>query len=45
VLAAGFDGYRTEPIDRRTLARSIDAFLPPELRLPGAAPSSISERQ
>jgi two-component system cell cycle response regulator len=31
-LAAGFDGYLTKPIEPTTFARSIDLFLPVELR-------------
>jgi two-component system cell cycle response regulator len=31
-LAAGFDGYLTKPIEPTTFARSIDLFLPGELR-------------
>lgn len=31
-LAAGFNGYLTKPIEPTTFARSIDLFLPGELR-------------
>lgn len=33
VLQAGFDGYMSKPIEPETFVESIEAFLPPELRL------------
>ena len=32
ILSAGFDGYLAKPIEPATFVRSIDAFLPAELR-------------
>lgn len=32
ILAAGFDGYLSKPIDPETFVREAEAFLPPELR-------------
>lgn len=32
VLASGFDGYLSKPIDVKSFATAIDAFLPEELR-------------
>ena len=32
VLAAGFDGYMAKPIDPETFVRTIEGFMPPELR-------------
>lgn len=31
ILAAGFDGYLTKPIDPEAFVRQLEAFLPPEL--------------
>ena len=31
ILAAGFDGYLTKPIDPETFVRQIEDFLPPQL--------------
>src|ERR1041385_9084409 len=32
VLAAGFDGYLSKPIDPETFVRTVEGFLPPEQR-------------
>jgi two-component system cell cycle response regulator DivK len=32
VLAAGFDGYLSKPIDPETFVRTVERFLPPGLR-------------
>ena len=32
VLAAGFDGYLSKPIDPETFVRTVEGFLPPGLR-------------
>jgi CheY-like chemotaxis protein len=32
VLAAGFDGYLSKPIDPETFVRTVESFLPPGLR-------------
>jgi CheY-like chemotaxis protein len=32
VLTQGFDGYLSKPIDPETFARTVEGFLPPELR-------------
>lgn len=32
VLAGGFDGYMSKPIDPETFVAEVDAFLPPHLR-------------
>ena len=32
ILSAGFDGYLSKPIDPETFVRSVQDFLPPELR-------------
>jgi CheY-like chemotaxis protein len=32
VLAAGFDGYLSKPIDPETFTRTVEGFLPPGLR-------------
>jgi two-component system, cell cycle response regulator DivK len=34
VLAAGFDGYLSKPIDPETFVRSVEDFLPPALCAP-----------
>jgi CheY-like chemotaxis protein len=34
VLAAGFDGYLSKPIDPETFVRTVEGFLPPGLRAP-----------
>ena len=34
VLAAGFDGYLSKPIDPETFVRTVEDFLPAELRVP-----------
>jgi CheY-like chemotaxis protein len=33
VLAAGFDGYLTKPIEMDTFVEGVEAFLPPESRV------------
>lgn len=38
ILAAGFDGYITKPIDPQRVVADLDAFLPADLR--GAAPNT-----
>jgi len=32
VLAAGFDGYLSKPIDPETFVRTVESFVPPDLR-------------
>lgn len=42
LLAAGFDGYLSKPIEPETFVQEIEAFLPPERRgtaTPGASPA------
>jgi two-component system cell cycle response regulator len=42
ILASGFDGYITKPIDPQRVVTELDAFLPAHLR--GAAPNTGSGR-
>ena len=40
VLAAGFDGYMSKPIEPEAFVGQVEAFLPAELRLPRPPPAS-----
>ena len=40
VLAAGFDGYVTKPIDPETFVRQVEAYLPPDKRKTAAGPAA-----
>lgn len=40
VIAAGFDGYLSKPIEPENFVAQIEAFLPPDLRLPRPDPDA-----